>query len=490
MENENNEQINSLKEENINLKKQFQNYKKSDNCEEFIEKDIEDFYDVVINIKSISSLSKEEGWPIKIKKNIKDINNLELKNTFIIGILGNINIGKSFLLSRLFNEKIPVGYMTKGISIKFKENKYAILDSAGLQTPLLKSTYNESINKGIDLEDKDNKEYQNLCKDKAQTENFIQSLILYLSDMFVIVVGKLTFNEQKLINRIKHDMEAMKDQGKKQIFVIHNLLNFQTKKQVEDHIKNTLLNVISFNLKEQYDFMQKEENQNNVYYVEEKKYQIYHLIMAKEGTEAGDYYNNYTYKFLIDKFTNFTKRKDLSIIKEVKDRFVEWSSDLLEDKIEPDNIEIIEENQFSKKYVFKPTEKNKKLVPKFSEEIEFLFCTTNEYEPSFCYYIEDDKFLTIKLEIPGNVEFKEVYASIDSKEIFISGKKICDDDSIKILKNTRLFGKFNLRIPYPNQITISNEEPIIEEANSKNGIYIYKFELAKRRNKKTVYNNK
>ena len=380
--------------------------------------------------------------------------------------------------------------MTKGISIKFKENKYAILDSAGLQTPLLKSTYNESINKGIDLEDKDNKEYQNLCKDKAQTENFIQSLILYLSDMFVIVVGKLTFNEQKLINRIKHDMEAMKDEGKKQIFVIHNLLNFQTKKQVEDHIKNTLLNVVSLNLKEQFDFMKKEENQNNVYYVEEKKYQIYHLIMAKEGTEAGNYYNNYTYKFLIDKFTNFTKRKDLSIIKEVKDRFVEWSNDLLEDKIEPDNIEIIEENQFSKKYVFKPTEKNKKLVPKFSEEIEFLFCTTNEYEPSFCYYIEDDKFLTIKLEIPGNVEFKEVYASVDSKEIFISGKKICDDDSIKILKNTRLFGKFNLRIPYPNQITISNEEPIIEEANSKNGIYIYKFELAKRRNKKTVYNNK
>ena len=95
---------------------------------------------------------------------------------------------------------------------------------------LLKSTYIESINKGIDLEDKDNKEYQNLCKDKAQTENFIQSLILYLSDMFVIVVGKLTFNEQKLINRIKHDMEAMKDEGKKQIFVIHNFIKFSNKK--------------------------------------------------------------------------------------------------------------------------------------------------------------------------------------------------------------------------------------------------------------------
>ena len=488
------------------MNKQFQDYKKNDYNEEFIEKEMEDFYDVIINIKSISSLAKEEGWSIKMNKNIKDINNIELKNIFKIGILGNGNVGKSFLLSRLFNEKIPVGYsvVTEGISIKFKENKYVILDSTALQTPLIRNTYNESDNKGIDEEDKDNKEYQNLYKDKAETENFIQSLILYLSDMFVIVVGKLTFNEQKLINRIKHDIEAMKDEEvKRQIFVIHNLLNFQTKKQVEDHIKNTLLNVISFNLKEQYDFMQKEENQNNVYYVEEKKYQIYHLIMAKEGTEAGNYYNNYTYKFLIDKFTNFTKRKDLHIIKEVKDRFIEWSSDLLEFKIEPDNIEIIEENQFpkkyvfkpTKKYVFKPTEKKEKLVPKacFSDELGFIFYRTNEYEPSFNYYIEDDKFLVLKLEIPGNVEFEDIFASVDSKEIFISGEKICDDDSNKILKNTRLFGKFNLQIPYPSQITISNEEPITEEtkekeANSKNGIYIFKFELEKKRKKKKVNN--
>ena len=496
--NEYNEQIYNLKQDNLNLNKQFQDYKKNDYNEEFIEKEMEDFYDVIINIKSISSLAKEEGWSIKMNKNIKDINNIELKNIFKIGILGNGNVGKSFLLSRLFNEKIPVGYsvVTEGISIKFKENKYVILDSAGLQTPLIRNTYNESTNKGIDEEDKDNKEYQNLYKDKAQTENFIQSLILYLSDMFVIVVGKLTFNEQKLINRIKHDMEAMKDEEhKKQIFVIHNLLNFQTKKQVEDYIKNTLLNVVSFNLKEQNDFMKKEENQNNFYYVEEKKYQTYHLIMAKEATEAGDYYNNSTYKFLTDKFSNFTKRKDLHIIKEVKDRFIEWSSDLLEDKIEPDNIEIIEENQFPKKYVFKPTEKKEKLVPKacFSDELGFIFYRTNEYEPSFNYYIEDDKFLAVKLEIPGNVEFEDAFASVDSKEIFISGKKICDDDSNKILKNTRLFGKFNLQIPYPSQITISNEEPITEEtkekeANSKNGIYIFKFELAKRRRKKTVNN--
>ena len=242
--------------------------------------------------------------------------------------------------------------------------------------------------------------------------------------------------------------------------------------------------------------IKKKENKNYFYYVEnEKKNITYHLIMAKEGTEAGDYYNDFTYQFLKDKFTNFTIRRDLSIIKEVKDRFVEWSKDLLEEKIESDNIEIIEENQLPKKYIFKPTEKKQKLIPKacFSDELGFLFYRNSGYEPSYSSYVEDNKFFSIILEIPGNVEFEDVYASIDTKEIIISGKKICDEESEKIVKSTRLFGKFNLVIPYPNQITISNEDPIKEEtkekeANSNNGIYIFKFELAKRRDKKNDNN--
>jgi len=216
--------------------------------------------------------------------------------------------------------------------------------------------------------------------------------------------------------------------------------------------------------------------------------------MAKEGTEAGDYYNDFTYQFLKDKFTNFTLRRDLSIIKEVKDRFVEWSKDILEEKIESDNIEIIEENKLPKKYVFKQTKKKIELIPKacFCDEFGLFYYRNSDYEPSYSYYIEDDKFLSIKLEIPGNIEFEEVYASLDSKEIFISGNKICDEKSKNILKTNRLFGKFNLIIPYSSQITISDEEPIKEETkeneansyNSNNGIYIFKFQLAKRRRKK------
>ena len=188
-----------------------------------------------------------------------------------VGILGNGNVGKSFLLSRLFDIKIPSGYsvVTEGLSLKYNENdKYIILDSAGLQTPLLSDEH---------FKDKDEenirKKYEDLYKDKTQTENFIQNLIIYLSDMILIVVGKITFNEQKLINKIKKELEENDDEKENTIYIIHNLMNFQTKSQVEKHIENNLFKSAFFTLKE-IPYVQIKENKDynihneRIYYVE------------------------------------------------------------------------------------------------------------------------------------------------------------------------------------------------------------------------------
>ena len=60
-------------------------------------------------------------------------------------VIGNSNKGKSFLLSKISNIKLPSGtsIRTEGLSIKypelekFKDRKIALLDSAGLETPVL-----------------------------------------------------------------------------------------------------------------------------------------------------------------------------------------------------------------------------------------------------------------------------------------------------------------------------------------------------------------
>ena len=46
----------------------------------------------------------------------------------------------------------------------------------------------------------------------------VENLIIYLSDMILIVVGKITFNEQKLINKIKKELEENEDQKDNRIY--------------------------------------------------------------------------------------------------------------------------------------------------------------------------------------------------------------------------------------------------------------------------------
>ena len=83
------------------------------------------------------------------------------KEALIIGVIGNSNKGKSFLLSKISKIDLPSGtnIRTEGLSIKYpelekyKNRKIVLLDSAGLETPLLleknerKEILNQSLSK-------------------------------------------------------------------------------------------------------------------------------------------------------------------------------------------------------------------------------------------------------------------------------------------------------------------------------------------------------
>ena len=72
-----------------------------------------------------------------------------LKNEKIIkiGVIGNSNKGKSFILSKLSKIDLPSGtsIRTEGLSVKYPDlnvytnRKIVLLDSAGLETPVLKN---------------------------------------------------------------------------------------------------------------------------------------------------------------------------------------------------------------------------------------------------------------------------------------------------------------------------------------------------------------
>ena len=96
---------------------------------------------------------------------------------------------------------------TQGLSIKFPDlkkfpnKKLALLDSAGLETPVLlekeskneengkKKNDNKNINKDLQ---KKVESFKKESRDKIITEIFLQNYIIHYSDILLLIVGILT----------------------------------------------------------------------------------------------------------------------------------------------------------------------------------------------------------------------------------------------------------------------------------------------------------
>ena len=308
---------------------------------------VTDFYDLVIKIDSFRNLKKKEqgdyGWDILYSKDF-DYDKRTKEELVRIGVVGNRNRGKSFILSKLTNFKVPSGFKTEGISIKYTDMKtkdgkgMVIIDSAGFETPLLES-FDCKLDSLSNLDAKEtNTKINDLAKDRAILEVFIQKYVLAYSDIIIAVVGQLTYSEQQLLLRIK------RENTKKTIFIVHNLLNLETKQQVTDYIDNVLKKSLTFQIDET-SMTNLDENKkvdgtvlNQTYYYEDytdnndflKLNTIEHLIMAKEGTEAGNYYNQSAIDFLSTSITTTTKLKKYSVIATIKKYLHNMSSDIFE----------------------------------------------------------------------------------------------------------------------------------------------------------------
>ena len=421
-----------------------------------------EFYDLVFRIDSCRNLKKKEqgdyGWDILSSKDF-DYDTRTKEELVRIGVVGNGNRGKSFILSKLTNFKIPSGFgiKTEGISLKYPDMKtkdgkgIVIIDSAGFETPLL-----ESFDCKLDsLSNLDAKEaytkINDLVKDRDLLEVFILKYVLEYSDIIIAVVGQLTYSEQQLLLRIK------RENTKKTIFIVHNLLNLETKQQVKDYIENVLKKSLTFQIDER-SMTTLEENKevddtvlNQTYYYEDytdnndflKLNTIEHLIMAKEGTEAGNYYNQSAISFLSTSITTTTKLKKYSVIATIKKYLHNMSSDIFESSIPKDNIivgEVTIDNIKKNKIYIDGYNKDIILKSINSDSLGFSSFPGRIYQPSYCLYIVDnvDKLpikktkselqiegdkpyyiLVLIVEIPGELEDPNIIPKVDTRIDFV-----------------------------------------------------------------------
>ena len=159
----------------------------------------EKYYDIIIDINSLKGIKK--GWKIKwTDENSKNYKNLKNNKSIKIGVIGNGNKGKSFILQKFSGKEIPKGtnIKTEGLSLlyKNKENnnnnkEVLLLDSAGFETPLLKNTIEDG--------EIDDEQISIIARDKIFTELFLQELIIEFSDIIFNSYWVIDFFRAKII---------------------------------------------------------------------------------------------------------------------------------------------------------------------------------------------------------------------------------------------------------------------------------------------------
>ena len=452
-----------------------------------------------------------------------------------IGVLGLNNVGKSYLLSKIVKSDIPSGHSieTKGISIKYsreensnEEKGICIIDSAGFETPLLKGakknreeekSINDNNKSDISKNNKSN-ELENaikydiedeLSRDKAQTERFIEQLIISLSDMIILVIGKLTRTEQRLITRIKNMAKKNEKQKIKSIIIIHNLAQYHKKIEVENHIEQYLKKSATFELTDQ-NVIGINNYSDRMYFVEKsdesEEIQVFHYIMAKEGTEAGDYYNNLTMELIKRQYNNFNNRRAINIPDEIIHLFSELSTDIIGEKMElnkskediiklGENINNGNENKIlhvQNAYIDQDGNylKNKgKFEPKYSLYYYKEKKQKNDDEDEDEDEDEYEKYLLLRLEIPGNI-VRLTARSTDPKTekfkgIVIKGIKKNDDfkeqtkEDFTIISDNRTYDQFTYFIELKRNLELSDNG-----AKGYTGIYQIEFD---KRNKEKLF---
>ncbi len=440
-----------------------------------------DFYDVVVQIDSIKSIKK--GWKICMtergKKNYEKYKNEKIVK---IGVVGNANKGKSFLLSKISKMSLPSGMSvkTEGLSIKYPELKdnqngrIVLLDSAGLETPVLDSGKNN-------LEGKDKNEiFKEKCRDKLITELFLQNYIIHNSDILIAVVDILSFSEQKLLLKFKKEIENAK--RNQPVIVIHNLKTYTTIEQVDDYIENTLLKSATFKLEKGPIVGTKNTNFKIKYILYEKANEktpaIFHLIYANENSKAGSHYNGFTLNFIENSYQSITNHTSYDVIETTKERFIQVSKEILEKKEKENDITKDSFDERYPNYIKLKRDKEITLKKCFIDEIGFSNLITNGFEPKYNVFKKDNKII-IRVEAPGNCPM--VAEKIVQGERFIirlSGEKKKDIVPEKLednIYNKREIGKFFLDIPLSSKEYIFSEKPPTFDYHS--GVQFIEYEL-------------
>ena len=201
-------------------------------------------YDAIFKCESIKTLF-EEGWYYYLTEKFEEkMKKQEEQNEFCpMCFLGETNKGKTFIINLLTDKNLESGseYKTEGINCKFSNfeytnyeisnpddiEKFLIFDTAGRSEPLL-----IEHDQKVKIKDNLKRIVESNYRDLRITEEFLKNLLINNSQIIIVVVNQLTLSEQIFLYELKNQKNF------DQLFIIHNLFNFEKKEDLEDYVDN------------------------------------------------------------------------------------------------------------------------------------------------------------------------------------------------------------------------------------------------------------
>lgn len=453
-----------------------------------------------------------EGWELTFNGEEGKQNYEEARENYvkIFSVIGNKNRGKSFLLSKISGRPIKNGFIetTKGLSLSYPKNcnNMLLLDSVGFESPILEcesedyrfkienndeetekfykelESLKKSLEKSKSLKEKRNIEFklnklksefdkkilnkneqiEKFTNERKITDFFLQRFIIESADVLLLVVGKLTIEDQFFLNKITKLIKEKK-KFKQIIIVIHNLFLIKNKKDIEDYIENILKKSYTFQVTESTMKIEgKNEPYNKTFYIEkptepENHIEINHIVMANDDSVAGKYYNDSCFQFIKNKAKLVRDFDEFNLEKRLKEFLSDISKKIIKGgkSINPDDVEFTD-NKIKLKKEFGNFDLNTFYGNIIGETIG-----EKTFEPNYEKQ-KDDNNIIIYVETPGETTIEKN----DIKIEYIGEKTIIEIKGNRKEKERNKTGMsfpsgdFNLRV------NLSSEDGQISDKKS------------------------
>ena len=469
----------------------------------------ENFYDMVLNFSSFEQL-KEKGEKDKLgwypeffgegKKRYEECISVD---TVTIGIVGNKNRGKSFLLGRIIGKPLRAGFFvnTIGISALFpniEKKAFITLDTAGKDNPLLEQNVFNNI--------KENEQIRRMARDQKVSEYVLSDFIIEQSDVIIAVLEQLSFIEQDMLKNLIYQLKEKNIKGirKKKLIVIHNLMNITEIEGIEKFKNDILLKSLTFSLKPQKmkQFKNNYGDEKRTIFIQkfqsEEKYEIAHLIMGHDSIKGiRENYNDPAIRYIRTEI-KLAKFKKFNLIESFKNFVINNSKNYISGEPFNDKSLYIDKN-----YSIRSSNPEKEIelrgVFVDAKGIHNFFSTIEPYYSAEIIGENDKFYIEVEFEMYGNLKDIKSKVNRQNNQYFITIQG--NVEQLDEYKADKYYGnleykEFYFQVIFEQSFPFKNEKNEIESAkeyiiininniiekgkdqlNGINGIYTIKYPI-------------